>query len=308
MMAFVEGEYDVLVATTIIESGLDIPNANTIIINNAHYFGLSDLHQMRGRVGRSNTKAFCYLFAPPLTTLTEEARKRLKAIEQFSDLGSGFQIAMRDLDIRGAGNLLGAEQSGFISEIGFDTYQKILQEAIDELKETEFKELFKEEIKEKEFVKECTLETDLELLIPDNYITNIEERLQIYRDIDQIEEENSLHVFKEQLVDRFGEMPTEVLNLFDAVRLRWIAKEIGFEKLVLKQEKLIGYFISNQESEFFASPKFSKIIQFVQHHSNECVLKERNNKLSLVFSSVNSISAALDYLNKIKNFSLINVS
>jgi len=196
MMAFVDGEYDVLVATTIIESGLDISNANTIIINNANHFGLSDLHQMRGRVGRSNKKAFCYLLAPPMHELTPEARKRLTAIEQYSDLGSGFQIAMRDLDIRGAGNLLGAEQSGFISEIGFDMYQKILQEAIEELKESDFKELYAEELEKKDFVKDCQLETDLEILIPDEYISNIAERLTIYREMDELEDEVQIELYK----------------------------------------------------------------------------------------------------------------
>lgn len=292
MMAFVDGEYDVLVATTIIESGLDIPNANTIIINNANHFGLSDLHQMRGRVGRSNKKAFCYLLTPPMHELTPEARKRLTAIEQYSDLGSGFQIALRDLDIRGAGNLLGAEQSGFISEIGFEMYQKILQEAIDELKENEFKDLYAEELKNKDFVKDCQLETDLEILIPDSYITNIAERLNIYRNIDSLEKDEALENYKNHLVDRFGELPTQTEDLFEAVRLRWIAQKIGFEKLVLKQKKLIGYFITNQESPYYQSASFTNVLKHVQANPHVCKMKEKNNKLSLVFDEVKGIKEA----------------
>lgn len=299
MMSFVEGEYDVLVATTIIESGLDIPNANTIIINNANHFGLSDLHQMRGRVGRSNKKAFCYLIAPPIHSLTPEARKRLNAIEQFSDLGSGFQIAMRDLDIRGAGNLLGAEQSGFISEIGFDTYQKILQEAIDELKEKEFKNLYAEELKTKDFVKDCQLETDLEIMIPDNYITNIGERLSIYRDLDNVETQEKLDEIKEGLIDRFGAIPQPTQELFNAIKLRWIAKEIGFEKLVLKQHKLIGYFIANQESPYYQSDAFTKVLKYVQENPHACKMKERNDKLSLVYENVKNVVQAIELLEPI---------
>ncbi|MCO6499484.1 MAG: transcription-repair coupling factor [Vicingus serpentipes] len=301
MMAFVDGEYDVLVATTIIESGLDIPNANTIIINNANNFGLSDLHQMRGRVGRSNKKAFCYLLSPPMHNLTPEARKRLTAIEQFSDLGSGFQIAMRDLDIRGAGNLLGGEQSGFISEIGFDMYQKILQEAIDELKEKEFKEVYAEELANKDYVRDCQLETDLEILIPDDYISNIEERLNIYRDLDNIENEEALAFYRKQLIDRFGEIPNSTEDLFNAIRLRWIAKKVGFEKMVLKQQKLIGYFIANQESPFYQSAIFTQVLQFVQANPYTCKMKERNDKLSLVFENVASIEKAIALISPITN-------
>jgi len=304
MMAFVDGEYDVLVATTIIESGLDIPNANTIIINNANHFGLSDLHQMRGRVGRSNKKAFCYLMAPSMHELTPEARKRLTAIEQFSDLGSGFQIALRDLDIRGAGNLLGGEQSGFISEIGFEMYQKILQEAIDELKENEFKDLYAEELKNKDFVKDCQIETDLEILIPDNYITNIAERLSIYRNIDALATEEALENYKTHLVDRFGELPTETIDLFEAIRLRWIAQKIGFEKLVLKQKKLIGYFIINQDSPYYQSAIFTNVLKHVQANPHLCKMKERNNKLSLVFENVKGIQAAIQLLQPITEASV----
>lgn len=299
MMAFVEGEFDVLIATTIIESGLDIPNANTIIINNANHFGLSDLHQMRGRVGRSNKKAFCYLMAPPTHSLTPEARKRLTAIEQFSDLGSGFNIAMRDLDIRGAGNLLGGEQSGFISEIGFDMYQKILQEAIDELKETDFKELYKEELENKDFVRDCQLETDLEIMIPDQYIANIGERLAIYRDLDEVATEEGLDEIKENLIDRFGEIPKPTQELFNAIQLRWVAKNIGLEKLVLKQKKLIGYFIANQESPYYQSPKFTKVLNYIQNNPHVCKMKERNDKLTLVFENVNNVRESIELLEPI---------
>ncbi|MEN8224511.1 MAG: transcription-repair coupling factor, partial [Bacteroidota bacterium] len=242
MLDFIDGDYDILLATTIIESGLDIPNANTIIINDAHHFGLSDLHQLRGRVGRTNKKAFCYLLTPPLSGLTREARQRLKAIEEFADLGSGFNIAMRDLDIRGAGNLLGAEQSGFISEIGFEMYHRILDEAIQELKENEFKDVF-EAPGEKTFVKDCQIETDLQLLIPDDYITNIRERLSLYKELDSIETEELLMEFQEKLIDRFGPLPGEVSGLMNALRMRWLAKRIGFEKLLLRNQRLTGYFI-----------------------------------------------------------------
>lgn len=299
MMAFVDGEYDVLVATTIIESGLDISNANTIIINNANHFGLSDLHQMRGRVGRSNKKAFCYLLAPPMHELTPEARKRLTAIEQYSDLGSGFQIAMRDLDIRGAGNLLGAEQSGFISEIGFDMYQKILQEAIEELKESDFKELYAEELEKKDFVKDCQLETDLEILIPDEYISNIAERLTIYREMDELEDEAQIELYKLKLKDRFGEVPTPTNELFNALILRKLAKKIGFEKLVLKQQKLIGYFIANQDSAFYQSNTFTNVLRYVQANQKLCSMKERNDKLTLVFENVKTIKQANQLLEPI---------
>ena len=291
MLSFINGEYDVLVATTIIESGLDIPNANTIIINNANNFGLSDLHQMRGRVGRSNRKAFCYLLAPPLASLSADSRKRLQALEQFSDLGSGFQIAMKDLDIRGAGNLLGGEQSGFISEIGFDMYQKILNEAIQELKETQFKELYQDE--KEQFVQDCQIETDLEILIPDDYISNIAERINLYKELDNSETEEQLQQFAHQLRDRFGEIPQPTIEMIDTVRLRWLAKEIGLEKLVLKQNKMVGFFISNQDSPYYQSEKFTKVLQFVQHNPTAGRLKERKDKLSIVFESVSSVKEAI---------------
>ncbi len=297
MMSFINGEFDVLVATTIIESGLDIPNANTIIINNANNFGLSDLHQMRGRVGRSNKKAFCYLLAPPMVSLTSEARKRLQALEQFSDLGSGFQIAMKDLDIRGAGNLLGAEQSGFIGEIGFDTYQKILNEAIQELKETEFKDLYQNE--GEHFVDDCQIETDLEIQIPDDYVSNIAERINLYKELDSLEKEEELRAFEEHLIDRFGPIPVATQEMIRAIRLRWIAKEIGLEKVVLKQNKMICYFVSNEDSPYYQSPIFSQVLKYVQTHSGLCKLKERKDRLSLVYEQVKSVNKAIELLDEI---------
>jgi len=294
MMAFVNGEYDVLVATTIIESGLDIPNANTIIINNANNFGLSDLHQMRGRVGRSNKKAFCYLMAPPMVSLTSEARKRLQALEQFSDLGSGFQIAMKDLDIRGAGNLLGAEQSGFIGEIGFDTYQKILNEAIQELKETEFKDLYQNG--DEAFIDECQIETDLEIQIPDDYVNQVAERINLYKELDSLEEEAELNRFEDKLIDRFGPIPPATQEMIRAIRLRWIAKEIGVEKVVLKQKKMICYFVSNPDSPYYQSPIFSQVLRYVQSHNGLCTLKERKDRLSLVYENVSSVNRSIELL------------
>ena len=299
MVDFIEGQYDVLVATSIVESGLDIPNANTIIINNPHHFGLSDLHQMRGRVGRTNKKAFCYLITPPLTTLTEDARKRLKAIEEFSDLGSGFNIAMRDLDIRGAGNLLGAEQSGFISEIGFEMYHKILDEAILELKETEFKEHFTAEDKsDRLYISDCVLETDLQLLIPTDYVENTTERLSLYKDLDNLNAEEELEIFAEQMQDRFGPVPTETHGLFLAIKLRWLAAKLGFEKVILKSGKFIGYFVSNKESDYYATEIFSKILNFVQYHPRQCQIKEVNEKLSLTVNNITEIQEAYEFLLK----------
>ena len=299
MMSFIDGDYDVLVATRIIESGLDIPNANTILINNAHMFGLSDLHQMRGRVGRTNKKAFCYLLAPPLSSLTPEARKRLTAIEQFSDLGSGFQIAMKDLDIRGAGNLLGGEQSGFISEIGFEMYQKILNEAIQELKENEFKDLYQDE-GEMKYVQDCQIETDLEILIPDDYISNIAERLHLYKELDNIESPEKLKQFENMLEDRFGPIPAPTKELIHAISLRSLAKEIGFEKLVLKQQKLIGYFVSNPESAYYQSTIFGNVLKYVQQNPDNVKMKERNDRLSLVFEQVKGIEHAIELLSPVK--------
>lgn len=301
MLRFIEGDYDVLVATTIIESGLDIPNANTIIINNAHLFGLSDLHQMRGRVGRSNKKAFCYLLTTPVSLLTGDARKRLKTIEDFAELGSGFNIALRDLDIRGAGDLLGGEQSGFIAEIGFEMYNKILDEAILELKETDFKELFKEELEERRrtWVSDCQIDTDLEILIPDAYVTNITERLLLYKDLDNLETEEELQQFRQQLTDRFGPVPHPVEELMNTIRLRWIAKDMGFEKVVLKQKTFVGYFVSNQQSDFYSSPFFASLMQYLARNPLKARVKERNQKLTLVMDNVRGIDEAVEMLGKI---------
>jgi len=298
MLDFIDGKYDILLATTIIESGLDIPNVNTIIINEAQNFGLSDLHQLRGRVGRANRKAFCYLLSPPLTALTPEARKRLKAIEEFSELGSGFNIAMRDLDIRGAGNILGAEQSGFISDIGFEMYHKILDEAIMELKENEFKDLYTEET-HKDWVRDCQIESDMALLITDDYIANITERLSLYKELDDIQEDEELQRFRLRLIDRFGPMPPQTEELIQTIRLRWLAKELGFEKIIMKNERLTGYFVSNQESPFYQSEKFTKILRFVQYNSRLCNMKEAKDKLSLTFLQIDTISKAIQTLNGI---------
>jgi transcription-repair coupling factor (superfamily II helicase) len=298
MMRFMDGDFDILVATSIIESGLDIPNANTIIINQAQNFGLSDLHQMRGRVGRSNRKAFCYLLCPPLSTLTNEARKRLTAIEQFSELGSGFNIAMRDLDIRGAGNLLGGEQSGFITDIGYETYQKILEEAMEELKETEFKDLF-EENKNRVYVQDCQLETDLEVHIPDDYINHSNERMSIYRSLADVDNLVELEDFENQLLDRFGPIPPAVNRLLQSKRLIWAGKDIGMERVIYKNKKLIGYFVSNQESSYYQSPKFGKVLQFIQENGNRVQMRERNDKLSLVFSNVGTLDKAIFSLEEI---------
>jgi transcription-repair coupling factor (superfamily II helicase) len=308
MLGFMEGEYDVLVATTIIESGLDISNANTIIINDAQNFGLSDLHQMRGRVGRSNKKAFCYLLAPSHIMLTSEAQKRLKAIVDFSDLGSGFQIAMRDLDIRGAGNLLGGEQSGFINDMGFDTYMKILNEAIEELKEEDwYKDVVGEEhesdksIFSRQFVKETVIDTDLPLLIPDTYVSSLTERLLLYRELDNITKEEDLQKFELNLKDRFGPLPLEVTELINVVRMRWKAMKLGFEKLTLKNKKLLAYFLNKQESDYFSSPMFQAALLFAQKYPNLCTLKEQNKKLYLTVEDVASVKRSAEVLTQIEN-------
>jgi len=292
MLGFVEGEFDVLVSTTIVESGLDIPNANTILINDAHHYGLSDLHQLRGRVGRSNRKAFCYLLAPPLTVLSDEARKRLRAIEEFADIGSGFNIAMRDLDIRGAGNILGAEQSGFITEIGFEMYQKILDEAMHELKLAEYADLYVDEA-ETQFVKECQIETDLEILIPDHYISNITERLSLYKELDNLETEEALLAFQEKLIDRFGPVPAETQELLNAIRLRRLAKTIGMEKLILRNQSMTGHFLSNEASPYYQSEVFTAVLKYVQTHTHSCRMKEGSGKLTITFQHVKSVSEAL---------------
>ena len=295
MLEFINGEKDVLVATTIIEAGLDIPNANTIIINHAHMFGLSDLHQMRGRVGRSNTKAFCYLLSLPLATLTNEARKRLSAIEEFSDLGSGFNIAMRDLDIRGSGNLLGGEQSGFIAEIGFEMYNKILDEAIQELKDAEFKDLFKDEAP-RAFVNFTQVDTDLELHIPDDYVTSITERYNLYTELSKIETAAQLQAFAQSLKDRFGPVPAPVNRMLQVLRLQWAGKRLGFEKLTFKKNVLRGYFISDKQSKFFDSEAFNSVLSFAQQHPRLCNLKEIKDTLRIAFENINTVDEAIEML------------
>lgn len=299
MLKFINHEYDVLIATTIIEAGLDIPNANTIIINQAHMFGLSDLHQMRGRVGRSNKKAFCYLLSPPLSTLTNEAYKRLSAIEEFAELGSGFNVAMRDLDIRGSGNLLGAEQSGFIAEIGFEMYNKILDEAVQELKDDEFGELFADD-KDRKYVSFTQIDTDLEVLIPDEYVTNISERYNLYNDIAKLKNEGELQVFEKEMIDRFGPIPAPVFELFNTLRLQWLGKEIGLEKISYKKETLKGFFVSNTKSSYYQSEQFGKVLTFVQNHASISNLKEVKGQLRIAISNVNSIEYAIHLLSEIK--------
>lgn len=305
MLAFMEGEFDVLVATTIIESGLDVPNANTIFINNANNFGLSDLHQMRGRVGRSNKKAFCYFITPPYSAMTDEARKRIQALEQFSELGSGFNIAMKDLEIRGAGDLLGGEQSGFINEIGFDTYQKIMNEAIEELKENEFKDLYEEEnnIETKEYIKDIQIDTDFELLFPDEYINNITERLNLYNELSTIKTEADLVAYEQRLSDRFGPLPKPALALLNSVRIKWKATQLGIEKLIFKQGKMIGYFLGDQQSDFYQSNRFMKVLKFAQTNGNLCKIKEKETKsglrLLISFDNVKSVNKALELINMI---------
>ena len=306
MLDFIEGEYDVLIATTIIESGLDISNVNTIIINDAHHYGLSDLHQLRGRVGRSNKKAFCYLLAPPMSSLTDEARKRLRAIEEFADLGSGFNIAMRDLDIRGAGNILGAEQSGFISEIGYEMYQKILDEALLELKETDFKDLFPTDTPAT-YVRECVIETDLEILIPDYYITNITERLNLYKELDSIENEENLMWFMERMIDRFGPIPKQTETLLHTIRLRWLARSIGFEKLVLRNQRLTAYFVSNPESAYFQSAQFTSILECMKTNPAGYKMTEDKNRLFMTFRDVPGINEALARLEPFQISKVTNI-
>jgi transcription-repair coupling factor (superfamily II helicase) len=294
-------KYDVLVCTNIVESGVDIPNVNTIIVNNAHQFGLSDLHQLRGRVGRSNKKAFCYLLAPPLSTLPSDSCKRLNTLEQYSDLGSGFQIAMRDLDIRGAGNLLGGEQSGFIADIGFEIYQKILDEAVRELKRSNFKELFKEEIqRQDDFVTDCSIDTDLEIMIPDTYVESITERLSLYTRLDMCENEDALEFFHNELQDRFGPIPAPVEDLFTTVRVRKLAVELGFEKMLLKNETLKGFFVSNPDSPYFQSETFNGILQFLQKGTNKAKLKQVGKNGILVVEDLKEMKDLWKFLKRMK--------
>ncbi|TAE36856.1 MAG: transcription-repair coupling factor [Sphingobacteriales bacterium] len=305
MLDFIDGKYDVLVATTIIEAGLDVPNANTMLINHAHMFGLSDLHQMRGRVGRSNKKAFCYLLSPPLSTLTSEARKRLSAIEEFSDLGSGFNVAMRDLDIRGSGNLLGGEQSGFIAEIGFEMYHKILDEAIQELKHDEFKGLFEDDNKPKQFVNFTQIDTDMELLIPDEYVTNIQERYNLYTQLSLIENQSKLDAFAKELTDRFGTMPRQVKDLLRTVELQWIGKEIGLEKITWKMGIIRGYFIADKQSKYFETEAFSRILSYAQMHPRKVNLKEVKNTLRIAIEGVRHIDEAIFELTQMREPAVI---
>ena len=297
LFKFIEKEYDVLCCTNIVESGVDIANANTIIINNAHQFGLSDLHQLRGRVGRSNKKAFCYLLAPPMSLLPNDSRKRLQTLEQFNELGSGFQIAMRDLDIRGAGNLLGGEQSGFIAEIGFEMYQKILAEAMRELRNTDFKEVFADEInRKKDFVSDCTIDTDLEVLIPDTYVENITERLSLYTQLDDIETEEELNKFALELTDRFGPIPAQVQDLFTTLRCRQIAQELGFEKLILKNQQMRLYFVSNPDSPYFESDTFNHILKYIQTQTANARLKQVGKNFLLVVDRMKTMKNVLHFL------------
>jgi transcription-repair coupling factor (superfamily II helicase) len=297
MVNFIEGEYDVLVSTNIIESGIDIANANTIIINSAHMFGLSDLHQMRGRVGRSNRKAFCYLLTPSVSTLASDSRKRLQTLEEFSELGDGFKVAMRDLDIRGAGNLLGAEQSGFVNDLGYELYHKMLDEAVQELKNNEFKDLFATALGlPPKLVADCQIETDFATLIPDDYVKNISERLSLYTRLDNISTEEELAKFEKEILDRFGPIPTEVADLLKTVRLRWEAELLHFEKLTLKSNTLKGYFVTSQNEEFFQSPKFGQVIDYIKQHPKKIALKDQKGKLMLICEDIKSIEQARNVL------------
>ncbi len=297
MLKFIEGEADVLVSTNIIESGLDIPNANTILINNAHHFGLSDLHQMRGRVGRSNKKAYCYLLAPPLNTLNGDAKKKLSALEEFSELGDGFKVAMRDLDIRGAGNLLGGEQSGFITDIGYELYHKILNEAIQELKENEFKALFEHETKlRKDIVPDCNVETDLAILIPETYISNISERLGLYNELDNLKDDKDLSLFLSRIIDRFGPLPQEVQDLSETVKLRWQAEKIGFDKLVLKAGAMKCQFAARADKDYFNGSVFGKILLYVQKNPKKCYMKEIKDKLIINIEGIKNIHQAYEVM------------
>lgn len=297
MLAFINGDYDILVATTIIESGLDVPNANTIFIHNAQHFGLSDLHQMRGRVGRSNKKAFCYFITPNLSELPEDSRKRMQAIAQFSDLGSGIHIAMKDLEIRGAGDLLGGEQSGFINDIGFDAYQKILQEAVTELKENEFAELYADEAQQLVYLTDTQLDSDFELLYPDNYINSITERLNLYNELSNLKNEEELSQYEYRLIDRFGALPPQAKDLLNSVRIKWLSTQMGIERLVMKQGKMLGYFIADQQSKFYQSGAFQRVLAFVQRNSDKCHLNEKETRnglrLIITFDKITSIDKAL---------------
>ena len=296
ILDFMAGDYDMLLCTTIIENGLDVPNANTIIINQAQNIGLSDLHQLRGRVGRSNRRAFCYLMVPPLVSITDDARRRLKAIEAFSDLGSGFNIAMQDLDIRGAGNLLGAEQSGFITDMGFETYQKILAEAMEELGvETGISTRSKDD----SFISDCTIETDQLALIPDSYIDMTAEKIRIYKELDSLTSDKDIDALKLKLSDRFGPIPEELLRLFDIVRIRQLGKKAGFEKIIIKNGVMIAFFISNPLSQYYKSDRFSKVLENITLNHKQFELKQNESKLRIFVRNIDSISKAYDVLMKL---------
>ena len=306
LIGFMDYDYDVLLSTSIVENGIDISNANTIIINDAHRFGLSDLHQMRGRVGRSNRKAFCYLLAPPKSVLTPEARRRLEALENFSELGSGFNLAMQDLDIRGAGNLLGAEQSGFMEDLGYETYQKILNQAVTELKNEEFQDIYAEEIAQgkeisgDEFVEDCALESDLEMYFPETYVPGSAERMFLYRELDNISDDDQLDAYRKRLEDRFGKMPKEGEQLLLVVPLRRIGKKLGCEKIILKQGRMQMQFVSNPESAYYKSQAFGRALNYISSHTRRCNLKEVKGKRSMVVTGVPTASEAVTILKDIE--------
>ena len=299
-----------LLSTTIVENGIDISNANTIIVNDAHHFGLSDLHQMRGRVGRSNKKAFCYLIAPPKSVLTQEARRRLEALETFSDLGSGFNLAMQDLDIRGAGNLLGSEQSGFMEDLGYETYQKILSQAVTELKNEEFNDLYQQEMEEgkqltgEDFVDDCSVETGLDTYFPQTYVPGDSERMLLYRELDHLENDEEVDAYRQRLIDRFGPVPQEAEELMQIVGLRRVGKMLGCEKVMLKQGIMQLQFVSNVNSPFYRSQMFSRVLTYVTTHIQSCNLKEKNNKRFLRISDVGSVEQAVKLLNQISKIKL----
>lgn len=306
IMGFINYEYDVLLSTTIVENGVNIPNANTIIINDAHHFGLSDLHQMRGRVGRSNRKAFCYLLAPPRSALTPEARRRLEALETFSDLGSGFSLAMQDLDIRGAGNLLGSEQSGFMEDLGYETYQKILNQAVTELKNDEFADLYAEDINEgkevsgDEFVEDCAVESDLPMFYPDTYVPTSSERMLLYRELDNIERDEDLKSYRQRLVDRFGPVPHEGDELMQVVMLRRLGRSLGCEKIMLKQGVMTMQFVSNQNSPFYKSNTFGRVIKYVMANPKRCNFKDAHGHRMIKIANVPSVAEAVTVLRNMK--------
>ncbi len=311
IMDFANHEYDVLIATTIIESGIDIPNANTIIINAAQNFGLSDLHQMRGRVGRSNKKAFCYLLAPPLSALSTDSRRRLQAIENFSDLGSGIHIAMQDLDIRGAGNLLGAEQSGFIADLGYETYQKILNEAVKELRNEEFADLYAEQqaqgevVDGSEFVTECLLDSDIFMLFPEDYVPGSSERMLLYRELDGLETDEQIEQFRQRMIDRFGAIPPEGEELIRVVALRRLGKYFGAERIVLKQGRMRMMFVSNENSPFYQSNAFGQVIAFATTNIHRCLLEEKSGRRSLLVRDISTVEQAVAILRQMTNVTAV---